>query len=61
LETTVPDIHKYVTSPSYKLVTGMQGFNAMLGGGFQKERVYSFFGASGSGKTTTLENIITIR
>lgn len=58
LETTVPDIHKYVTSPSYKLVTGMQGFNAMLGGGFQKERVYSFFGASGSGKTTTLENIM---
>ena len=58
LETTVPDIHKYVTSPSYKLVTGMQGFNSMLGGGFQKERVYSFFGASGSGKTTTLENIM---
>lgn len=58
LETSVPDIHKYVTSPSYKLVTGMQGFNAMLGGGFQKERVYSFFGASGSGKTTTLENIM---
>lgn len=58
MEQTIPDIHKYVTSPSYKLVTGMQGLNSMLGGGFQKERVYSFFGASGSGKTTTLENIM---
>lgn len=58
MEEDVPDIHKYVTSPSYKLVTGMQGLNDMLGGGFQKERVYSFFAASGGGKTTTLENIM---
>ena len=29
----------------------------MLGGGFQKGRVYMFFALSGEGKTTTLENI----
>lgn len=58
MENEVPDIHRYVTSPSFKLVTGMQGLNGMLGGGFQKEKVYAFFGASGGGKTTTLENIL---
>lgn len=58
MENDVPDIHRYVRSPSFKLVTGMQGMNAMLGGGFQKEKVYAFFAASGGGKTTTLENML---
>lgn len=54
----VIDVYNKVTSPSYKLVTGMQGLNAMLGGGFQKTKAYSFFGVSGDGKTTTLENLV---
>ena len=54
---SIYDIHRYITSPFYNLITGMQGFNMMLGGGFQKGRVYMFFALSGEGKTTTLENI----
>ena len=54
---SIYDIHRYITSPFYNLITGMQGFNMMLGGGFQKARVYMFFALSGEGKTTTLENI----
>ena len=55
---SIQDIHDYITNPSYKLVTGMQGMNGLLGGGFQKTRVYCFFGMSGEGKTTTLVNIL---
>ena len=55
---SMEDIHKYITNPSYKLVTGMQGMNAMLGGGFQKTRVYCFFGMAGEGKTVTLVNLL---
>lgn len=54
----ITDVFNKVTSPSYKLVTGMQGLNAILGGGFQKTKAYSFFGVSGDGKTTTLENLV---
>lgn len=55
---SIEDIHKYITAPSYRLVTGMQGLNGMLGGGFEKGRVYSFFGLPGEGKTVTLENLM---
>ena len=55
---SVRTVHATIKSPSYKLVTGMQGINAMLGGGFEKQRVYAFFGMSGDGKSTTLENIL---
>lgn len=55
---SIEDIHKYITAPSYRLVTGMQGLNGMLGGGFEKGRVYSFFGLPGEGKTVTLENLL---
>ena len=55
---SIEDIHRYITAPSYRLVTGMQGLNGMLGGGFEKGRVYSFFGLAGEGKTVTLENMM---
>lgn len=58
MENSIEEIHKYVRDPSYNLVTGMQGMNALLGGGFQKGRVYCYFGMSGEGKTTTLENLL---
>ena len=57
-EESLYDIHKSVTRKSYKIVTGMQGFNDMLDGGFQKKRAYCIFGLSGGGKSTTLENIL---
>ena len=52
------DVHRYITSPSYKLKTGMIGLNRMLGGGFEKGRVYCFFGLPGDGKTVTLINLL---
>lgn len=58
LEGGVADIHRQVTSPTFKLVTGMVGLNFMLGGGFEAGNVYSFFGLPGEGKTVTLENIL---
>ena len=58
MENGVEDIHKQVTSPSFKLVTGMKGLNDMLGGGVEPGNVYSFFGLPGEGKTVTLENLL---
>ena len=58
MENGIFDIHKQVTSPTFKLITGMQGLNAMLGGGFEAGNVYSFFGLPGEGKTVTLENLL---
>lgn len=58
MENSVRDIHRYVTAPSFKLISGMQGLNGMLGGGFEKGNVYSFFGLPGEGKTVTLENLL---
>lgn len=57
-EESLYDIHKSVTRKSFKIVTGMQGFNDLLDGGFQKKRAYCIFGLSGGGKSTTLENIL---
>lgn len=57
MEANVVDIHREITKPSFKLVTGMQGMNAMLGGGLEPGCVYSFFGLPGEGKTVTLENL----
>ena len=58
LESGVTDIHKQITSPTFKLVTGMIGMNFMLGGGFEAGNVYAFFGLPGEGKTVTLENLL---
>lgn len=58
MENGVTDIHRQVTSPSFKLITGIQALNSMLGGGFEGGNVYSFFGLPGEGKTVTLENML---
>ena len=58
MEDTVTEIHKYITNPSNRLITGMQGFNDILGGGFQKTRLYCIFGLAGEGKTITLVNLL---
>ena len=57
-EQSVTDTYNIVTSPSRRLITGMQGLNEMLGGGFENTRVYMFVGITGIGKSVTLLNII---
>ena len=58
MKENVSDIHREVTSPSFKLRTGMQGLNLMLGGGLEQGNVYCFFGLPGEGKTITIENLL---
>lgn len=53
----VKDIHEQLSNPCNKLVTGMQGINEMLGGGFESTRVYMLLGATGVGKSVTLLNL----
>ncbi len=43
-EEVVRDIHQQLTDPSSKLLTGMQGVNELLGGGFESARVYMLLG-----------------
>lgn len=52
------DTHNALSSPRRKLVTGMQGLNEMLGGGFENGRCYVFFGLPGEGKSTIILNIL---
>ena len=52
------EIDKYLKDPSYRLITGMQSFNGILGGGFQKTRLYCLFGLAGEGKTITMVNLL---
>lgn len=57
-ESAVTDTYNMVTNPSRRLYTGMQGFNQMIGGGFESGRVYMFLGVAGVGKSLTLLNLI---
>ena len=53
----ITETYNAAKSPSNKLVSGMQGLNEMLGGGFEKGRLYLFLGLPGEGKSTTMLNI----
>lgn len=57
-ENCVTNVYNIVTSPSRRLLCGMQGLNEMTGGGFESGRVYMLFGTSGVGKSITLLNLI---
>lgn len=57
METAITDAWNEVTSKYRKLVTGMQGFNQLIGGGFENTRVYLLLGLTGVGKSMTLLNI----
>lgn len=57
-ENVVIDTYNNVNSPRRKLVTGMQGMNEMLGGGFENGRCYVYFGLPGEGKSSTILNLI---
>ena len=50
----ITDVFNQITSPSNKLVTGCQGLNELLGGGFESGREYLFLGLAGAGKSLTL-------
>lgn len=53
------DTWNLITSPSRRLMCGMQGVNEMVGGGFEGGRVYMFLGVAGIGKSMTLLNLLT--
>lgn len=53
----ITETYNALMSPSNKLCSGMQGLNEMLGGGFEKGRLYLFLGLPGEGKSTTMLNI----
>ena len=57
-EDSVIDTYNKLTKPGRKLITGMQGMNLLLGGGFEEGRVYMFFGLQGEGKSTMLLNLL---
>jgi replicative DNA helicase len=48
------DIYNRVTNPSSRLVTGMRGFNELLGGAFFSGKTYLILGNTGGGKSMTL-------
>lgn len=58
MESAITDAYNEVTSSYRKLVTGMQGFNQLIGGGFENTRVYLLLGLTGAGKSMTLLNIV---
>lgn len=50
----VRTVYDKITSPSNKLITGLTGFNELLGGGYESKRTYAFFGLPSEGKSITL-------
>lgn len=56
-EELIADIYAREINPSRRLLTGMQGFNELVGGGLESGRVYMLFGNAGVGKSLTLLNI----
>ncbi|MBR1987731.1 MAG: hypothetical protein IKA36_01695, partial [Clostridia bacterium] len=56
-EELIADIYARELNPSRRLMTGMQGFNDLVGGGLESGRVYMLFGMAGCGKSLTMLNI----
>ena len=52
------DTYNTLNSPRRKLVTGMQGMNELIGGGFENGRCYVYFALPGEGKSSLLLNMI---
>lgn len=57
-EDIIHDTHNTLSSPRRKLVTGMQGMNELLGGGFENGRCYVYFGLPGEGKSSVILNML---
>lgn len=58
MESILTDSYQEVTSKYRKLLTGMQGFNQLIGGGFENTRCYLLLGLTGVGKSMTLVNLL---
>lgn len=56
-ENVISNVYEIVTSPSRRIICGIQGLNMMTGGGFEAGRVYAFLGITGVGKSITLLNL----
>lgn len=56
-EEAMREIHDQLTNPSCRLYTGMQGFNELIGGALETQRVYMLLGLAGAGKSLSLLNI----
>ena len=54
----VRDAYNQLANPKRKLLSGMQGLNELLGGGFEDGRVYVFFGLPGEGTSGLLVNLM---
>ena len=57
-EDVMYDTYNILSSPRRKLVTGMQGMNELLGGGFENGRCYVYFGLPAEGKSSVILNMI---
>lgn len=53
----ISEVQQELKSEYRKLITGMQGFNQLIGGGFENTRCYLFLGVAGVGKSLSLLNI----
>lgn len=56
-EEAISDIYAKLIDPSRRLITGMQGFNELVGGALFSARVYMLLGITGIGKSISLLNI----
>ena len=53
-KSAVQETYRQITSPSNKLLLGVQALNALTGGGLESGRVYTLLGLPGEGKSSTL-------
>lgn len=53
----ISDVYNEINNKYRKLITGMQGVNQLIGGGFENTRVYLFLGLTGVGKSIALLNM----
>lgn len=56
-KSVLADVYDTLNSKYRYLVTGMQGFNQLIGGGFENTRCYLLFGLTGVGKSLSMLNI----
>lgn len=57
MEDTIRDYYEELSNPGNMIITGMQGMNKIIGGGYECGRVYLYLGLQGEGKSWTLLNI----
>ena len=56
-ENAITRVYETINNPNRRLISGMQGLNKLIGGGFEEERVYVLLGVTGVGKSVTLLNL----